>query len=543
MAGIDYRALQAPENVSTDLPDNGAVARARELEQTFKEFGGLAHEYGTKVATEAGALAGAASGNTGHPDYQEGLRRFTAYGQAFNNAATGAYAIQAEAQANDSAARLRVQANNDPATFQATYTAVRDAVLKNAPAQAQPMLAELYNRRLAEGMGAISGDQAAEQRKLQRAEYDSGIEADISQVANLQSAGTPEGDAAAADQWVKLSAKINGGVNAGLYSAAEGQATMINAHTEVTSQVFESQVNKELARPDGKVEVLLNNFRNAHLANMADPSQPPVLSEKEFQGLMQKATTKIQEYRLMQSMEKEASRAAEQAKYEEGDRVATGALFDHTLTVKMLGEMDLSKDLHPATGRALYNMLETNAANGKGNSVLAFKLHNDPSVLDMKPADIMRYVGPGGLNGTQAETLAAEIERRNSGWEGTQQFKQAAEKLAVAFKIPPGVDPRSLDEETAKAYALAHAELVQTINNTDPSKRMSLMDSAVQTTIAHVHQREAAAQVISLRNDMKQIEADHGPGTSVPWSKDKFDLKMKEKAAAIAVAQAAAKGP
>src|SRR5438132_5188212 len=110
-SGIDYRSLQAPDQVRTDLPDSGAAARAQALHAAFKEFEDVSGNIYNQVQTHAGALAGAASGDTGHPQYREGLARLTAYGRAFNNAATGAYAVQAEAQAEDAAARRRVQAN------------------------------------------------------------------------------------------------------------------------------------------------------------------------------------------------------------------------------------------------------------------------------------------------------------------------------------------------------------------------------------------------------------------------------------------------
>lgn len=540
--GRDYRDVQSPENVRTDLPDNGAAARAAALSGLFKEFEGVSSDVYNKVQTHAGELAGAASGATGSPGYKQGLERFTAYGRAFNNAATGAYAVQAEAQADDAATSQRIKANNNPDTFVATYTATRDAVLKNAPADAVPMLTELYNKRLAQGLASIRGDQLVEQKNLQRKTYDEGIQRDTSSVAILQGSENPQDHLEAADQWVKLSAKINGGVTSGLYSTAEAQAMEINAHREVTAQVFQTQVDKELARPDGHTDILLNNFRSAHIANLSNPNEPPILSEAEYQKLMQDATTKIREARLLQEMEKVQGQTAERLKHEAGDDQYTSQFFQGGLTVRGIDNGLRNGDLTAPMARTLYGLVEGNIANGKGNTTLLFKLHNDPGLLDMKPADVLRYVGPGGLNGTQAETLAKEIDTRNNGYENTQQFRQGRDAIGAELKIPPGDHIDSLDPEKAKAYVNAVQEYRHIIDATDPAKRTQSMATAAETAITHIRQREATSQITQFQNDIKAQTSSHGPGSGVPWSKEKMDAYVKDKEAAIARAQAVAKG-
>jgi hypothetical protein len=405
------------------------------------------------------------------------------------------------------------------------------------------MLTELYNKRLATNLAAIRGDQLQQQQQLQRQTYDEGVQRLTSQVATLQGSDNPEDQAAAADQHVKLSLLIDGGVKAGLYSEAEAQSMHIAAMRTITAQVFQTQVDRELQRPDGRVDILLNQFRDAHLANLSNKDEAPILSEPEFQKLMADATTKTREYRLFQEMEKQNMHTAEQEKFQAGDRDATSQFFRGQLTISALDAAVRNKDVTPERATALYNQLQQNAANGKGNSVLAFKLRNDPQFLDMKPADISRYVGPGGLNGVQAESLAKEIETRNNGYESTQQFKQGKDAIAAELKIPPGDHIDALDPEKAKAYTNAVQEYRQIVDGLEPSKRTAGMAAAAQTAIATIKRQEAAAQVTQLQNDIKSVTAAHGPGSASVWSKDKMDAYIKQKNEDIARAQAAAKGP
>lgn len=536
--GTDYRQLQSPVQVDTNLPDNGAAARAAALGSVFKEFEGMAVDYGTKVQTQAGALAGAASGATGSPDYKQGLTRFTAYSQAFNNAATGAYAVQAEAQADDTAARLRVEANNDPGAFHTTYSAVRDAVLKNAPAQAVPMLTELYNRRLSAGMAAISGDQAQEIQKTQRAAYDEGVSRLTSRVALLQGSDNPQDQLQAQDEHVKLSALIDGGVNTGLYSKAEGQAMQIGAMRTVTAQVFQTQVDRELARPDGDVVQLLDNFRKAHEANLADTSSPPTLSEPEFQKLMQDATTKIREQNMLVAMNKRDGTTVEKAKFEAGDVQYTSLLFQGKLTHQLLDIAVRSGDLKPETARALAQDLQ-HGDQVASDPVSKYNAFNNPNRLDWKPDDIASLPG---LNWKDKLELATKNEKDRNGWEGTVQVKDAKSAISAALKIPPGTQMAALTDAQKRSLTDATQDFTARMHALDPSKRTGAAASVAQEVVKAARQREAAEQVTQLQSLRDSTVKNHGPGSPAPWDGEKMQAYLKQKNDAIAQAQAAAKG-
>lgn len=537
--GPDYRQVQGPEQVRTDLPDNGAAQRAAALGSLFKEFEGVSGDILDKVQTHAGELAGAAAGATGSPQYREGLARFTAYGRAFNNAATGAYAVQAEAQADDSFARLRVQANNSPETFAATYGAVRDAVLKSAPPDAVPMLTELYNKRLATGLAAIRGDQMTEQRTLQRQSYDEGVSRLTSRVAILQGSDNPQDQLEAADEHTKLSLLINGGINSGLYSEAEGKAMNINAMRTITAQVFQTQVDKELSKPDGDVITLLENFRKAHQDNLANTNEAPVLSEPEFQKLMGDATTKIREQNLLISMNKREGKTAEQLRLEAGDQQYTSLLFQGKLSDRLLDAGVRSGDLKPETARSLHTMLNGGMGPSKSDPASYARAVHDPNFLDMTGDELAALPGVS-INDKLA--LVKEQDRRKANWEGTQSVKDAKNLLSNELKILPGTPSAALSDEQRKALGDANQEFIQLMNATDPAKRDGAAMSVARTVVQHAQQREHAGNATALSTGMQSFISTHGPASAAPMDKAAYETRLKQYQDRIASERSAAKG-
>lgn len=538
MAGVDYRQIQGPAQVQTDLPDDGAAARAAALGSLFKEFEGISADEYTKVQTQAGALAGAAAGATGHPQYREGLKRFTAYSTAFNNAATGAYAVQAQAQADDAAARLRVSANNDPATFQTTFTAVRDSVLKSAPAQAVPMLTELYNKHLAQGIGAVAGAQAEEQRNLQKQTYDAGVANQTSRVAALMSTGDPHDHLEALDEQAKLHLMIEGGKNTGLYSVAEAEAMQVNAMHTITSQVFSIQVDRELANPDGNVVLLMDNFRAAHIANLSDKTQPPILSEPEFQKLFADASTKIREWKITQDLMRSGVKTAQQIKWEQSDITFTAAFLQGRLTDRQLASATATGDLKPETARSLHNMLQMGVV-GKSDPGAYLKAFTDPHLPSMGPVDIAKLTD---ISNPDKIKLGVEAERQRNNWEGTEMGKQGKAAIDAALKIAPGTPVAALSDAQVHARTDAQQEFTNSMNATDPGQRTAMAPQLAQVAVAHAKKREVLSEIDGLQKAQQHTLKNHGPGSPDEWSSEKLKAYQQRRADDIKALQAQLQG-
>jgi hypothetical protein len=515
----DYRQVQAPAQVRTDLPDNEAAARAAELHRVFTEFGRLGTDVYGQIASHEGALAGAAAGATGRPDYKEGLARLTAYGRAFNNAATGAYAIQAEAQADDAAARLRVQANNNPDTFAATYSAVRDAVLKEAHPDAVPTLTELYNKRLAQGIAALRGEQLTEQRELQRKTWDEGVERQTSKIATLQGSADPKDQAAAQDEQVKLSLMVEGGVTNGFYSRAVADSMHINAQREITSQVFETQVDRELALMAqtgnaGDVVALLERFRDAHRTNLSDPNATPILSEPEFDKLMSSAKQKLQQERMTELYAKMGQKTAAELKLEAGDRLITVLMANHTPGPELerqVGSMVDSLDLKPEVGRAVLNSIQR-GQDAPPDRKAQFYAENNPDRFNWNTADILHAVNG---NAKQAMELADKIQKEKMGWEGHPAIKDARAFVASEMKLPSGIALETASDEEKLAATRAQVELTKQLNAIPEAERDKEAPRVSQNVVLTMKAQDEDARAAQYQRVKSYNEKTWGPkGTS-----------------------------
>ena len=533
----DYRQYQSAPEVRTDLPNAGFGQRAAALAQTFKDFEGVAGNVYTKVETQAGALAGAASGATGSPEYKQGFARLTAYGTAYNNAATGAYAIEAEAQADSAAARLRVAANKDPGTFATTFTAYRDAVLKNAPPLAVPMLTELYNKHLAQNLAAVAADQLTDQREQQSKTYLTGIATQTSRVATLQGSANPQDQLAAQDEQVKLNLKIEGGVNSGLYSRAEADAMHLNAMRTITEQVFSTQVDNALAHPEqGDVVQLMERFRQSHIDNLSDvaksaePGAQPILSQPEFDRLMSEAKQKVQQQRMLDYYAKAEGKTAEQLKYEAGDKDMTGRLLQGTLTVGALAGAVRNGDVTPEVARTLRNqILQGPVARSDPRAML--DAQNDPNHLDWTNDQIAALPD---ISNPDKIKLGQQFEKERRDWQGTPEAKQGTIAIAAALKIKPGVERAMLSEDQRNAQDAALQEYTARMNAMDPAKRRTSALSTAQDVVHGIQQKNIQSQISQLQSDRQSAATLFGS----QWSKEKLDQYLRQKDDAIKALQA-----
>ena len=540
---IDYRSVQAPSVVDTSLPDNGAAARAEALSNAFREFSGVSQNVSNQFQARAGAIAGAASGDTGHPDYKTGLLSLTSYARAFNNAATGAYAIQAEASAENDAARLRVQANNDPNTFYATYTAARDAVVKNAPPMAQGMLMELYNRHLASGMAQISGDQAAEIQQTHKQEYDAGVQRAISRVAQLQGSDNVEDNLRGDDEHAKMTLLIQGGVNSGLYSPAEAQAMQIAAAKKITAQVFETKLDTELGKmqsssivnngiaDSGDVVRLIEKFRQMHEDNLKDTDQPPVLSEDEYNALMMNAKQKLLQEQMLESSTRRTQDEQKLLQFENGDRtitVAMGNMAQGTLRptdlINMVTDMVHTADLRPEVGRAVLAAVQRGGDAPPSKQGL-FYLENDPAVFDWKPQDYANAVNRADINWPQAMELQKYVESKRQGFENHIPVKNAIRSLD-SLLLPKGITFETASDEQKMAHTNARVEVLRQLGAMNPAEVDSKAQQVANNVASEYQAKALDAKAQAYTSQLTFIDKTFGPGG--PSFKNKADYDARK---------------
>jgi hypothetical protein len=193
MAAERYRDLQGRSLLETGVVQPNAGDATARLSQVFKNFESEAWDRTGVLRAQKGQQEGADAGARGQPQLRTGLKATTAYGQAYNNAATRSYLVKAEADAEETAARLEVDSGTDPERFRATFGKVRDEVLKTSEPTLRAALGELYNQRLGAGLQRIEYARAREVRAEQRATTSEGIGRAIDRIGQLRAEAIPGG--------------------------------------------------------------------------------------------------------------------------------------------------------------------------------------------------------------------------------------------------------------------------------------------------------------------------------------------------------------
>lgn len=152
LIGPDYRALQAPAVVNTNLPDNGAAERAAAMGRAFREFGDVSAKVGNQLMSQAGREAGAKAGLDPNFQPKTGLASITAYGSAYDAAAHVSYINGTQAQVENALSTAEQDAAGDPVAFQTRAAAIGEAIVKQAPDMYKPELTNMIALRMQAGM-------------------------------------------------------------------------------------------------------------------------------------------------------------------------------------------------------------------------------------------------------------------------------------------------------------------------------------------------------------------------------------------------------
>lgn len=507
--GVDYRRVQQPVDMLQPwrLPSNGSAEKASALAGLFKDFSGVTGQIAQKVQTKAGAIAGAAAGATGTPGYKEGLLQFNAYNTAYNNAATRSYLIQSEAHAESTVSTLQVNAAKDPALFTQTATAARDAALKETPEQAKAEVMDAWNRRIAQGTATISAQQASDVLTHNQGVLDQGIGLSVNKIAKLH-AQAAAGDATAwdqgADELAKMTAMINGAVNDHTISATDGAARLVLANKQIFSDTTRAMLQRELqTNPNPLAGIqFIQKFQKANADN-------PTLSEAEEKKLTADMFTDLKEYNLMVHGTQYQVKTAEQQRYEEGDKLATSLYLRGKLTTTTLGNLVDSNDLKSERATSLSQLLRQDPATR--NPYARLKLQNDKNFPDMTDDEIIRTPG---LSAEDAQKAIAERDKRNSSYEGTQEYKDGLKNIELSLKIPPGTPTSMLTDDQKRQQSDALLDYRQQMQAADPAQRHMLADSISKKVIAASQARIAAQELTALETARANFDKNYGPGTS-----------------------------
>jgi hypothetical protein len=532
MAVPTYRDLQAPTLLDTTPLDTGNSQVAASLARVFKEFEGVALEPAAQLRAEQGRQQGEAAGRNGEPNFRTGLRSLTAYGAAYNNAALRSYAIQAEGDAAAQAARLEVDAQNDPERFLATFGAIRDETIKNAPPMARAALGEIYNRHLNAGVTRLQQAQAIELNKQARADVAEGIERAVENIANLYASTDPNDFALVEEEEAKLRLLLDGARGDRTITDVEWAALNDKTQRQIVAKTVVARFRQELESPYGNPVDFIERVKKENIKSEA-------LSPSEEAELVDQLISELQQYNALHSAELRQDSALMKQRYEEGDREATAKLLAGELTVPQLRAMVQQQRLDPARATTLANMLESG-----GVEV------DDPQIAFHTRVNLLRYTddeieGISALTWKTRADLILQKREMEKTWKSTQTAREAESRIERALGILPGTQLSLLTDEQRDALDRAKTEWYDDVDRLPPAERELGAIPAAEEIIRRyeLRNKNAEAQQWASAKEMyiSRMRAQQGdPATYKGKAKAKYEEKLAYYDQKIADARAGA---
>lgn len=165
MAGIQYRQLDAPEQLNTNVPDNGAASAYRSLAGAFKDFSDTGFNIGDKLQAKAGEEAGIAAGSSGKAPVEKSplAEMMTPYGHAYNTAAEATYIAKTHIDAASTLAQIEQETGGDLPTYQARADAYVSQLQKSMPANYWNKISPMIQGRATAGALKVHAEQIHQQ--------------------------------------------------------------------------------------------------------------------------------------------------------------------------------------------------------------------------------------------------------------------------------------------------------------------------------------------------------------------------------------------
>lgn len=495
---VRYRELQRPSLIETGNFNTGGSETATRLAQTFKAFENTAAEIGTAIQSRRGQQEGAEAGASGQPEFRRGFTSMTAYSEAYNNSALRSYAIKSEADADEVAARLEVEAGTDPDKFALTFGSVRDSTLKSAPPEARGVLQDIYTQRLGQGLSRIQAARADEVLKESRATTSEGILRATDKVAQLRASDDPALSDQADEEQAKLNLLIDGARNDGTISEVEATALYRDSQRSITKQTVLARFDKELQSPYGSPVDFIERLKEI---NKASDVLPPDEEDKLGDALL----ARLREHNALLSAKASGEAAEIRARYDAGERNATEDLLAGRLTQRKLLQLVHDDNIDPAVARTLLNELQSGADRVDDAQE---RFHVETSVLDFSEQEIRDNPR------LSWETKRVLVEKRRNlatGWRGTQQAREGADRIDRSLGIIPGVDTRLLSESDRRARDQALTEWYDTVDALPEPERQSKAIDLSQSVIDKVIRSNARTEISRLEQRLRAYQTDKDP--------------------------------
>lgn len=511
-----YRDLQRPSILDTGIVQPNAGDVAARLADTFKTFESMAWERQGLLRAQQGEEEGAIAGeemraaanwaqrdrelqeglakkgvtegrmnlsraSSSVPTLRTGLRATTAYGRAYNNAAIRSYAIQAEADADETAARLEAEAGSDPERFRTVFGKVRDDILQNAEPGMRAALSEIYGRRLGAGVVRATEKRALEVKNEHRVIAKQGLQQMVDRAGRLRAEGD---DAGADEEMLKMEALLGSVQNDGTYTPAEVQAMRREAQVGVLAQEEAGSFVRELQNPEGDPLAYIERLR-------AEYATTEALSADEENRVIDGLFAEWRQYASLQasrhSQEVDGHVATVLDAYSRGQTAGTAALSSLTGVPESLKDSVRGKVLEALNERRALAREENVAT-----LVSIARAEAKNSVDGQTYANVERMYDAGAYTPEQyANQLAALDSSRLRKAGDVAVMKEVHDSLASGVPLDPS------NPEIRKALAAAFDVQTQGLEEGSPEWRTTAMAFASRT-------RMLPTQAISWAEKMRR---------------------------------------
>lgn len=493
-----YRDLERPSliDASSGQFNSGDADVHQRLAESFKSFSNIAGDFSNKMFAKAGARAGTDEGAAG--DLKSGLLALTTYGKAYNNAATREYTIKAQADADETAARIEESSNLDPEVYKTQMTAVREAAVKQAHPELRGVINDIYEQHIGAGTSRLIHAQAEEIRKNDRNNVAEGIARSTDRIAQLNTQDDPVSAQQAEEEQVKLNLLIDGAVNSGTLTKVEAGAMHISSQRQIVAQSVSARFDKELTSPYGNPVAFIERFKEANKKSEA-------LSPAEEAKLEDKLMANLREHNSLMEAKRAQDTAQTKARQLAGDRIATTKLLSGQLSQRDLLTMVQDSDLSPEVGRTLLNELQS------GQLVN----HSDPKTLFSAKTTLLEHTEleiatmPGLTWGDRAQ-LIEDRRKQELGWRGTQRAREATERIDRALRILPGTDRNMLSDDEKRQREAALNSWYDEVDALPTAERDKAVIPASERIIEKVIRNNASTELEQMRTALEKYKKEMG---------------------------------
>lgn len=473
--GVDTSGIELRSNLSRALADFSQMSGRR--------FGA--------IQAQRGAEAGAQS--TGTPTLKS---NFTAYGRAYNTAALRNYAIEQYTEIEKQLGRLENESAADPEKFQALADGLRKGILKAAPAQARADVANLFNRRFAEGVVRLDAQRIEQQKALNRGMLEQGLQTISDAISRKAASGDPASMAEIEEDEVHFDLMIDGALGDGTLSPVEAATLRRDGKKRITSQLitgmFERQITSDGGDPIGFLETLMNT-------DVSD------LSDGEKQEVIGNLFTRLARRNQLASMSEQQETDLLKQRYAAGEKHATMLLLEGGLTTEKIASLVDNDYLDPGVGRVLQNELEEGGADFDDDRE---RFHVETNLFEFSEDEIAQNPR---LTWETRRQLIAKRRDLASGWRSTQQAREGADRIDRALGIIPGMDTGFLSEEERRARDQALTEWYDQVDALPPEERQAKSIELSETVIQKVIRGNASKELQQLEGRLASYKQGKDP--------------------------------